>query len=474
MLLEYQQKFLGNDAKIKVWRKSRQIGATWTLAFNSCITSGRAKKPLNTWFSSTTAEAGKLFVQDVADWARKLNTAVKEISLEEKLIDKDRDIKATGVDFFSGKGVYSLSSSPRNFRGKRGDVILDEFAFHDNQRELWKASTPATRWGGSIYTLSSVGLEGDFFEELCDKAKKTKSWYYQETNIEDAIKDGLVEAIWKAQGIKKSPTRKDKELFLQKIRDEYVDEESFLQEYMCIPASSEASQWLTWDLITGVESREISIDGSKYKGGKTVIGNDIAARKDKWVAAVFEIIEGKAHLVELKAVTKIMQNNMLVPASFEYKEHIMRELVKKYNPYRIYVDQTGMGEKITEDYKKLFGNIRVQGVIFNQASMEEMAINAKQKFEDKKVLLPFANTEIRTDLRLIKKELGVGNKPKFVTERNKNGHGDIAWAIFLALLGIKTKYTPYKYVPVYKNKDFTNYEADFKKANFKRNRKEFI
>ncbi len=475
MLLKYQKQFLSSDAKIKIWRKSRQIGATWTLACNSCLVSGRANRPYNSWFSSTTAEAGKLFIQDVGDWATKMNKAISTYSLEDKLIDKDRDIKATVVDFSSGKGVYALSSSPRNFRGKRGDVILDEFAFHDNQRELWKAATPTTRWGGNIYSLSSVGQEGDFFEELCEKAKKTKGWYFQETNIEHAINDGLVEAIYKAQGITKKPRLKDKDIFLQSIRDEYVDEESFLQEYMCIPASSEASQWLSWDLITGVENKEISIDGSNYKGGKTVIGNDIAARKDKWVAAVFEIINDVAHLVEVKAITKIMVDSRLVPAPFEYKEQIMRELVHKYKPYRIYVDQTGMGEKITEDYKRLFGSTRVEGVIFNQSSMEEMAINAKQKFEDKKLLLPFANMEIRSDLRLIKKELGIGNKLKFVTERDKNGHGDIAWAIFLALLGIKSRYTPYKYRAVTKsNKGYKKYEADFEKANFKRNRREFF
>jgi phage FluMu gp28-like protein len=93
--------------------------------------------------------------------------------------------------------------------------------------------------------LSSVGREGDFFEELCEKAKSTKDWYYQKTTIEDAIADGLVEAIWAKDGITKTPSKKDKDLFLQAIRDEYVDEESFLQEYMCIPASSEATQWLS-------------------------------------------------------------------------------------------------------------------------------------------------------------------------------------------------------------------------------------
>jgi phage FluMu gp28-like protein len=131
-------------------------------------------------------------------------------------------------------------------------------------------------------------------------------------------------------------------------------------------------------------------------------------------------------MVDMVVITKIMIDGKLQPASFEYKEQAMRELVKKYNPYRVYVDQTGMGEKPVEDYKRLFGKDRVEGIIFNQPSMEQLAINAKQAFEDRKLRLPFTNSEIRSDLRLIKKEIGIGNRLKFKTEKDKNGHGDIA------------------------------------------------
>jgi phage FluMu gp28-like protein len=81
-------------------------------------------------------DAGKLFIQDVGDWARKLNSAITQYSIEEKLIDSDKNIKATLVEFSSGKGAYALSSNPDVFRGKRENGVLDEFAFHDNQREL--------------------------------------------------------------------------------------------------------------------------------------------------------------------------------------------------------------------------------------------------------------------------------------------------------------------------------------------------
>ncbi|MFL1781474.1 Terminase-like family protein [Candidatus Hepatincolaceae symbiont of Richtersius coronifer] len=236
--------------------------------------------------------------------------------------------------------------------------------------------------------------------------------------------------------INKKATLKDKDAFLEDIRTTTISEEAFLQEYMCVPVSNNADYWLPWELITNVESKEVFTDSSTYKGGKTIIGHDIAIRGDNSVFVVFELIGDVAHLLDLK---------VLKQQKFIEQEQVLKDLVTKYNPYRIYIDQTGMGEKVVEDYKRIFGNMRVQGILFNLASKQEMAVNAKQIFEDKKIRLPFANEHIRSDLRSIKKEHGSSNIPKFTTERNKGGHGDIAWAIFLALLGMKQKQISYDY-----------------------------
>lgn len=429
MLLKYQQQFLQSNSKVKVWRKSRRIGATYAIALDSCLTAGRYDNPYDVWVSSSDMQASKEFIRYCEEFAIKLNNGAK--SLGEQLLEDEKDITALVIEFITKKRIMALSSSARSFRSKGGSVILDEFAFHDNSRELWKAATPVTRWGGNIQALSSVSTENNFFEEICDQAKSNKSFYFQQTTIIDAINDGIVDKI-----LRKKATLKDKDNFLAEIRDECLSEESFLQEYMCIPQSSDGEYWLSWELITGVESKEVLIDGSTYKKGKTIIGHDIAIRGDNSVFVVFELIGDVAHLVDLR----VLKNK-----KFAEQEQVLKELVKVYNPYRIYVDQTGMGEKVVEDYKRLFGSVRVQGVLFNNATKQDMAVNAKQIFEDKKLRLPFANEQIRGDLRKIKKELGAGNIPKFTTERDKNGHGDIAWAIFLALLGLKNKIEKYEY-----------------------------
>lgn len=72
-------------------------------------------------------------------------------------------------------------------------------------------------------------------------------------------------------------------------------------------------------------------------------------------------------------------------------------------------------------------------------------------FEDRKIRLPFNNENIRNDLRKIKRSAGIGNTPKFDAERDKTGHADIAWAVFLALLAGKFSPQPLTYDAVISN-----------------------
>ncbi len=435
MLLKYQQDFLNAKQKTKVWRKSRRIGATYGVALGACLDAGRETNPYDVFISSADMQASKEFIRYGGEFALKLNKGAKVLG--EQIIDDEKNITALVIEFSTKKRIMALSSNPRSFRSKGGAVIIDEAAFHDKPEELWEAATPVVLWGGTIQVLSSVSYENSFFEEICQKAQENESFYFQQTTIVDAINDGLVSKV-----LNKKASLKDKDSFLQNLRDRSKSEESFLQEYMCVPRSKEGENWFDWELITDVESKEVKLDGSTYKGGKTFIGKDIGIRNDNTVFAVFEQVGDVAHPVELKVLKK---------KKFKEQELVAKELVNKYNPVRFYVDQTGLGEAVVENYQSLFGKTRVQGVLFTPASKQEMAINAKQIFEDKKIRLPFAHDDIRNDLRKIKREKGAGNIPKFTAISDSKGHGDIAWAIMLALLGLKSTYQEYKYTSVVEN-----------------------
>jgi phage FluMu gp28-like protein len=111
------------------------------------------------------------------------------------------------------------------------------------------------------------------------------------------------------------------------------------------------------------------------------------------------------------------------------------------------MDQTGMGEKPVEDAKRRHGS-RIEGVIFTSASKQHLATVAKDAFEDRKVRIPKGHREIRDDLHKLQKVTSPTGAPRFIADRDSDGHADRAWALFLALYAAATPVTVYDYQPV--------------------------
>ncbi len=68
---------------------------------------------------------------------------VKEI-LDEREDDKGFKYNNYVTEFPDGSRVNCMSSNPRRFRSKGGDVVLDEFAWHDQPGEMLDAAMPVT------------------------------------------------------------------------------------------------------------------------------------------------------------------------------------------------------------------------------------------------------------------------------------------------------------------------------------------
>ena len=62
-----------------------------------------------------------------------------------------------------------------------------------------------------------------------------------------------------------------------------------------------------------------------------------------------------------------------------------------------------------------------------------MATRGKEAFEDRKMRIPEGQPALRADLHKLKKVTGPTGVPRFVADRDSNGHADRTWACFLAL-----------------------------------------
>lgn len=73
---------------------------------------------------------------------------------------------------------------------------------------------------------------------------------------------------------------------------------------------------------------------------------------------------------------------------------------------------------------------RVNGVYFTAGTKEQMAINLKKLFEDKKISIP-NDPLLISDLHAIKRTAGTRSF-KYDAKRNEYGHADRFWALALA------------------------------------------
>jgi len=208
---------------------------SWALAGDCALDAARADG-ISTTYIGYDKLMTQQFIADAADWARAYNLVSSEVE-EFVFTDEDEDILAFRIRFASGFNITALSSKPRNIRGRKGRLVFDEFAFHDDPEGLLKAAIALLIWGAKIDIISSVNSLCGFFEELCYKIAPERGYYVQETNFDDALADGLYKRICLVNGETWSQEKQD--LWRSQIILEYgadADEELF-----CKPASEKNS-----------------------------------------------------------------------------------------------------------------------------------------------------------------------------------------------------------------------------------------
>ena len=123
--LPYQVRWLNDKSKVKIWEKSRRIGATYVQSYEDVRDCVKRTVPA-VWFSSADESAAREYIDYCEKWVKLFNVAAKHLG--EVVLDKDKDIKAFVIEFANGTKIHALSSNPKGFRSKGGKVVLDEFA----------------------------------------------------------------------------------------------------------------------------------------------------------------------------------------------------------------------------------------------------------------------------------------------------------------------------------------------------------
>ena len=422
--LPYQQRWLDDNSPIKIWEKSRRIGATYVQSYEDvrdCI----AKTVPAVWFSSADESAAKEYISYCEMWVKLFHVAAK--SMGEVVIDSEKDIKALVIEFANGTKIHALSSNPKGFRSKGGKVVLDEFAHHDNPFELWKAAKPCVTWGFPLRILSTHnGQSCLFFKFIQQVLKGILKWALHTTSVQLAVEEGLVDKIYG-----RKTTKEEQEAWLEDQRANCFDEYTWLQEYCCV-AIDEACAFLPYDLIATCEYGEIlkSLDEIT---NDLYAGMDIGRKKDLtciWLLEVFE---------KTKYTRKV---EILEKTPFHIQEEILFSILKHPKMRRCCIDATGLGMQLAESAQRKFGKYRVEAITFTNKIKEALAYNVRTNFEDKSVYVP-SEQEIREDLHSVRRQTTDAGNIRFDVEKSDaSGHADRFWALSLALHAVETNSGP--------------------------------
>lgn len=424
LLLPYQTRWVKDESRLKICEKSRQIGWTWATAYGLVSRKSLVTAKLDAWISSRDDIQARLFLEDCKSFAGLLNLAAKDLG--EQVID-DKGHSAYVLKMANELRLHSMSSNPDAQAGKRGDRVLDEFALHPDPRKLYSIAYPGITWGGSIEIFSTHRGSHNFFNQLIREIREKgnpKKFSLHRVTLQDALDAGFLFKLQSKLPADDERQEMDEADYFNFIKSGCADEESFLQEYMCVPAD-DASAFLSYDEIAKCyygpndawETAWPEMTGDIY------VGVDVGREHDLTVIWVLEKFGGQyftRRVIEMQAET------------FAAQEARLYEVLEQRNVRRTCIDSTGLGMQFAERAAERFGKYRVEGVRFTGPVKEELAYPVKAAFEDMRIRIP-DRPEITADLRAIKKETTSSGNVRFTADRGKNGHSDRFWALALAM-----------------------------------------
>ena len=451
VLLPYQRRWIADKSQVKIAEKSRRTGLTWAEAADAVLEAGAAKGGTNHSYIGTGKDMAIEFIEAAAMWARSFDQAAGEIE-EELLEDEDRSILTYVIRFASGHKIQALSSRPASLRGRKGNITIDEAAFHDHLEEVLKAALALTMWGGKVRLVSTHNGVDNLFSELIEDSRAGKKRYsVHRITLDDACREGLYKRICEVNGGEWSPEAEDQ--WKRNLLSDTATREDALEEYYCVPkqsggaylsralieASMKEAAILRFESPTGFDlwseeqrEREVAewcrknLDPLLQRLDPTsphVFGEDFGRVSDLTVLAPMEIGQNLKRrvpfLIELRNVPYNQQKQILV------------HMVDRLPRFRFgALDARGNGGYLAEQAQIRYGS-RIEPVQTTQAWYLENLPKFKAGFEDREFLIP-KDRDVLDDLRALQVIKGIPKLPDARTGQNKDRHGDSAIALALA------------------------------------------
>lgn len=402
VLLPYQQRWVADEARHKVGMWARQTGKTWATTLElvlDCIRAEAAGQSRR-WviLSRGERQAREAMREGVQRHLDALGAAYQAAD-----IAWSPSVTAHEATLPGGSRITALPANPDTARGFSASVLLDEFAFHQDSRAIWRALYPVISAGHRIRVVSTPNGKGNMFYQLMTDRELDGVWSRHVVDIHTAIADGLPRDA-------------------NELRAGIGDEDAWRQEFE-LAWLDEASAWLSYELIDGCEDPAAG-DPAGYQNGPCYLGMDIAARGDLTVLWVLEQVGDVLWARERRELSRV---------TFAEQLATLAELMGRYRVVAAALDQTGMGEAVLEQAQRAHGHTRVSGVLFSPAAKLDMATRLKDRMEDRRLRIPAGDAKLRADLHSVERHVGQTGIPRLLADREGGSHADRFWALALAV-----------------------------------------
>lgn len=413
----YQRRWVQDQARFKIAMFARQCGKTFTSTLELALDVIRAEAAGRRvrW---VILSRGERQAREAMNEGVKLHLRAMQAGFREFETQFSADIHALEIELPSGSRITALPANPDTARGFSANVLLDEFAFHQDSRAIWKALFPViSKPGLKLRVISTPNGKGNKFYELM--TGKDDGWSRHTTTIYQAVADGLardIEELRQGAG--------DPDLWAQEFELQWLDG---------------ASAWLDHDLIDSCHHPDAG-KPALYTGGPCYVGVDIASGRGRDLFVVW-VLEKVADVLWTR---EVFASNSIGPLQ---QPQVLADVFARYKVIRACMDQTGMGETPVAMAQQRHGSSRVEGVLFTPANKLTLATTGKAQFEDRRIRIA-ATPEVRADLHKLQKITGPTGTPRFIAHSDSAGHADRAWACFLALNAADNGPTAIDYIPV--------------------------
>lgn len=398
-LLSYQREDIESPARFRWCCWSRQVGKSFTKSLRRLLR-GMARRRNQVLLSAGERQSHELMLK-VQQHCRVLNLATT--------FHGDRYFAGTRfreltIELPDGVRMIGLPANPQTARGYSGDVLLDEFAMHRDDKEIWAAIFPTVlRGGGELDVASTPKGRDNLFAQLRDNPE----FAHSTVTLVDAIAAGL-------------------DVDAEQIRRSIHDDEIFRQEFGC-EFLDESSAFLTYEQIARAEdpSLDKAFDVAALAGepGELYCGVDIGRLRD---LTVMWVLQRQGDVLTTRAVRES------VGEPFREQTAALHELLRLGQVRRCCIDAGGIGMAMAEAAVEAFGTARVETVMFTAAIKDRMATRLRLRLEDGRLRIP-VDEAIRNDWHSVRRSITAAGPARYDADRATGSHADRFWSACLAV-----------------------------------------